>query len=530
MNATESDKAASEAALVELAWRRGLLRFKLHQHQRDIYNALSDCTSSQFIVEAARRLGKTHLLVTLALEQCLRHPNSRVVYGAPTLKHLHEFVLPAFELLLLDCPPDIRPRWNGQRSHWEFANGSHVHLFGAENKQQAARGRGAAADLALFDEAGFTPVLGYVLGDVFRYQLRDSRRTGVKMVLSSTPSDVPEHDFTKMAERAESDGRYVRMTAFDNRRWTAAQLAGFLEEDAKEEGLTPEEYKQTDSYRREWLAERIIDMRLVVVPEWEEARKTALVAVPRPEFFRAQVSLDFGGSDPHFAGLGYYDFTRDALVVEDEVFLHAGENTLQLSEAVKAKERALWGTDSWDGTIRALPDAEELRLLENLPDFLRGRVQNDDTEWTAQQPFSRIADNNLQLVRDLLELHGLAFIPTRKDNKELQVNALRVRIRKGGLLVHPRCKHLDRHLLSTTWLNHKRKDYARRNKEHGDGVDLLVYWNRNLDKANPVPLWRRHVEPQTPGQLFRQRQAELEAGKALMGDGPLAEKLLRRVK
>ncbi len=285
-------------------------------------------------MEIARRFGKTFLLVVLACESCLRKPGVRVAFGAPSLKHLQEFVLPMFEAITRDAPDDCRPTFNHQSGHWRFPNKSWVHLFGADNKMQASRGRGAESVRNIFDEAGFSPVLDYVLDDVFK---ATTMHSGGMMLLGSTPADTPDHPFTAIAGRAERDGYYSKKTIHDNPRLTPQRIAAFIAEGAAEQGMTVEEYELSDTFQREYLANRVIDARMLVVPDWQAKRTKLLVSVPRPEFFNGLVSLDFGGADPHAAIFGYWHPGIGKFVIEDELLLRNGENTAVLSEAIKAK-------------------------------------------------------------------------------------------------------------------------------------------------------------------------------------------------
>lgn len=507
---------ATLSALRTGAWRRGKLRWKLHSSQRGVYEAIHNTASSRFVMEISRRWGKSFLLATIAVETCLRKPRQRVVYGAPTLKALQEFILPAFDAVCEDAPPEQKPTWNQAAGHLTFPNGSWVHLFGAENKLTANRGRGSEAALAVFDEAGFCPVLGYVLRSVFRPSLLHS---GGRVILGSTPAEEAGHEFTAIAEKAEARGTYARRTVWDNPRLTKAQIQAFIEDDARDEGMTPEQFQATDEFRREYLAQRVVDQMLVVVPEWEHARPSCFVPVERPDVFDAMSVLDFGGHDPHFGLFGYFHFAEAKWVIEDELFLHAGENTAELAQAVKAKERQLWGVETFDGTLRALHLAEERQMLQQMPDWLSASIELA----APHQPYARWCDNDIQLARDLAQLHGLAFLPTAKDDLQLQVNNFRVMVQRGEVLVHPRCVHLDRHLRTTSWANHHRTGFRRTsNGEHGDGVAAAVYGARNLSRRNPNP---------TPIPISMARQAALRQQQStglLPASNPLTAKLLGR--
>lgn len=478
----QSETDATPSAAIDLAmkqveaefWRAGDLRHLLHADQRTVYDALHASKSRRFVLEIARRYGKTVLLVVLSLEAALRRPGGRVVYGAPTYKMLSEFVHPAFALVTREAPEDCRPQWNEAKSHYTLPNGSWVHLFGADDEHQAARGRGSDAVLAIFDEAAFCAVLPTVIDDVFAPSLQ---LTGGRVLLGSTPAPLPDHPFTQIAEREEARGNYARRTWHDNPMLSDAQRDAIIKEAADEQSMSVDEYKTSPKYRREMLAERVIDPALAAVPEWEEARKTQLAAVPRPALFRGQEGGDFGGVDPHFWVFGYWH-RELGLVIERELYLRGNETTLQLGEAVKATERDLWGVTKWDGTLAA---AEEADLRGRYGDAIPAALK---PAHSSAQPWGRFVDNDVQLARDLLA-QGLAVIPTRKDGKELAVDDLRVLIRQRRLWVHPSCVHLDRHLRSTTWANIRREQWARKGGDHGDGVDALVYLYRNVSREVP---------------------------------------------
>jgi hypothetical protein len=148
------------------------------------------------------------------------------------------------------------------------------------------------------------------------------------------------------------------------------------------------------------------------------------------------------------------------------------------------------------------------------------------------QPWMRVCDNDIQLTQDLYELHDLAFVPTAKDDKQLQVNNLQVAINRHEVYVHPRCIHTDRHWRTTTWADHKRTTYARRGGEHGEFVDTGVYALRNLDKRDPTPEDARPIlRNVTVGASIREQLARHERSqqmsKVFLGGTPLGRKLMR---
>ncbi len=493
-DASPDDRAGLIRLGREECWRHGNLRWKLDSNQQGIYDHFYS-SRGRFVLECARRLGKTFFLCVIAVEMCLRRPRARVVYAAQTLKEVAEFVVPTIETISEDAPDDVRPTFNGQTGHWDFPNGAVIALFGCDDKRKANRGRGPGADLGIVDEGGFIPILKYVVKSIIRPQLLT---TGGRLLVGSSPSDEPSHEFTEMCEQAEATGNLANRTIFDNPRLTPERIAEFLQEDATDDGMSIEEYRKSDTYQREHLALRVVDRTLVVMgDDWSLMRDQALVAVDRPEFFDGYAALDMGGVDPHGVLFGYWHFVPGWLVIEDEILLRDGENTEELAERIKAKERELWGISGWDGTLRALHEEKtDPAFMLALPPWARTKVELSMK--APLQPYLRVCDHDFEIANELAQLHGVTYLPTEKTEKRWHVNELRILIKQGRLKVHPRCRNLDRHLKQTVWANHRQADYKRKNGEHGDLVDCLNYMARNIRKnRNPVPAnWGVDLESQ----------------------------------
>lgn len=501
---------AERVALAHECWRDGDLEFLLHADQRTVRRLIRKRFSGgarRFVLEIARKWGKSILLVALCCEEALRGPKRRIVYGAPTLKMLQEFVHPAFDIVCADAPPEMRPVWSGENQHYTFPhNGSWVHLFGADDLRAAKRGRGPEATLAVFDECAYTSVLNTVLTQVFRPSLQ---RTGAPTILSSSPADTPAHEFTDVAELEEVAGNYANRSWFDNPLLTDEMRERELEEMAREAGSTVEEYVKSDTYLREYMGKRVLDPRLVAIPEWAEVEAECTVAIPRPKLFRGHEGIDFGGTDPHFVAFGYWHLV-EGLVIEHELYLRADQVHDELSVEIKAKEQECWGTTRFDGTLEALADATlAKRFGDRIPDFLRGAVGKR----ASAQPHIRVVDHNMDLVRMLYET-GIACLPAQKDEKRFHVQRLRSLVKAKQLKVHPRCVNLLRHLKQTTWKDERRTEWARKAGDHGDGIDALLYMTRDLNRDVPV-------EPAPDIEPVSMQQA-----RAILGDSPMARKLL----
>lgn len=457
MQFNDADIRLAEAEL----WAIGDLSWLLDDTQLEIKSAVESNVNKYFVLECARRLGKSYLLCIIAVEKAIKHPRARILYAAPTTKDAQEIVAPLLEQICESAPFAVK--FDKHQSKFIFPNGSQIRLFGCDNKTKANRGRGSGAHLVLLDEAGFIPVLDYVLHSIVAPQTLTTRG---RVILASTPSDEPDHPFTHLAEKAEAGGYYIRKTLEDNPRLTREEIVKYVADDAALSGFSVDEFKQSDVYKREFLALRAIDTNLVVCPEWGGVFEE----VNRPDFFDCYVSLDLGGVDPHGLLFGYWDYTKQHLVIEDELLLRDGQNTEELVSAAKTKENMLWGVDKWEGTLRAKERSDVLIHSEARP-----------------QPYIRVCDPGGPKLE--LSIDGMVFLPTDKTNKWEQVNQVRILFRENKIKIHPRCRNLARHIRTTMWQSEKTKTYRRRNGEHGDLLDCLVYMVRNLRRTmNPAPL------------------------------------------
>lgn len=432
----EAQRAALYEALAAEAWRRGDLRYKLDDCQLGIYRQIRECRELKFVLNCSRRLGKTFLLCVIAFETAIQKPGCRVRFAAPTGDAIHEIVEPIVIEILKDCPEAMKPHLAWHSGRIEFGNGSVIRLAGCDKADSRERLRGTASDINIVEEGGSIPDLGYVVRDILQPQ---TISTGGLTLLASTPPKSPAHDFVTIAREAQARGSYAHRTIYDCPRYTPATVEQFKAEAGGEESTT---------WRREYLAEFVTDADAAVVPEFTDKRAKELVRrQERPAFFDAYVSLDVGWRDGMGAVFGYWDFAAARLVIEREMLLFRA-NTKTVADAIRGIEADLWPT---------------------------------------QKPYLRVSDNDLLVIADLQDLHGLSFVPTAKDDKELQVNELRQWVQAGKLVISPDCPQLIRQLHTTIW-NRARTSYERGPDGHGDLLDALVYLIRNVIRSrNPVP-------------------------------------------
>lgn len=427
------------------AWRRGVLRWKLRDHQQKAYDQIKATESGSFYLNKARRIGGSYLLAVLAIEVCLRKPGAQVKYAAPTAKAVRKIISPNIRKIIQDAPKDVRPKFVMLEGEWQFPNGSCIAVAGCDGGQ-AENLRGTESDFVCLDEVGFIDDLEYILNDILAPQVKETN--GV-IVLTSTPARSPAHESYKMAMAHKESGRYAHITVWDDNHYEQKEHEAFFMKMAESKGMALEQYYASTTFRREYLGEFVTDEERSVIPEWNLALEKHITQTHlkrKPTYMDRYVSIDIGWRDGMGVLFAYWDFKKAILVIEDELLMFK-QTSQQVSEAIKKREMELWGVNT---------------------------------------PFLRISDNNLQTIADF-NSHGLTFIPTRKDDKELQVNTLREWVRGYKIWINPRCKRLLSQLGSTIW-NKQRTSYERNSEGHGDLLDALVYLVRNVRRErNPYP-------------------------------------------
>jgi len=450
-------------------WRRGDLTYLLHDGQQAALDAALGAEARRFVLCTGRRWGKSRLMCVLAanicalrivhrsggelppwlppwLEQVVTRTTkpARVVYAAPTAGMVAEFIDPHMRLIASHAPAEMRPESKG--GDWHFPDGSRVVIKGCEDRKKADRLRGAEADHAIADEGGFIPILDYVVRDVLGPQLWETRG---RLWLPSTPPESPDHPFVAFLAEAEERGAAYRARTADAPHISPQMLAEAIDDAGGEDSI---------AWQREGEARILRDPAHVVLPEWPDDGAGVVEERERPRYFVPMVVGDLGYVDLTVIGFGYYDFAAGVDVLEDElVFSHTRSDAIDA--AVEAKERELWG-DNRAG-IRRHIDAQPITRAD------MGRAGFGASEGEP----------------------GETWLGVRKDERDAAVNALRIRVKRRQLRVHPRCVTTIAHAKFGRW-NTRRSDFERpaNGGHHYDGLAMLVYFTRMLDRVtNPYP-------------------------------------------
>lgn len=460
MSKDKNIKKEIEEAIKQL-WEVGNLEWKLKGNQKIVKEAFKNATGKTHTVLCSRRFGKTYVLCCWAMEVCLQIPNAVVKYACPEKAQAEEIVndiIPNF--ILNDCPDYLKPKWMEQKKAYHFPNGSKIQIAGT-NKDKGNKLRGGRANLCIVDEAQDHNYLSYVINSVLA---PTTDTTGGHVVLAGTPNPlVPNHDFhIDYIKPLEDEGKLIKFTVYDSPKY---EEEGELFIKELEDRYRHRGGLKAPAFKCEYLCEISIDQDSMVIPEFTPEKQQEIVKEnDRPAHYDIYTSADPGFKDLTGILFSYYDFEKASIIIEDEHVINGPELTTErLAEDVRKKE------------LLNFKDP-----VSNLP----------------LTPFMRIMDNNNPiLINDLFRLHNIMFTATAKDNKEAQINQVRLMVNQGRILINPKCKNLIYQLKNAKWAKN-RKEFERIKDSpsgelkggHADLVDALIYLVRNVIQGkNPYP-------------------------------------------
>lgn len=466
MSLSLTEALAASVAATDACWRAGDLLYKLGDDatQLKLYDNIKRQPGKKFVTEGARKLGKSYLHGVIALETALQNPGKQINWVTATNKQCRQTLLPILEEISADAPDDCRGHFSSLDGRWLMPNGAFIQLVGAETKQDCEKSRGPSCVLIILDEAGFIDLLEYLIDSVLKPQMRRIRRqvgsfVGLVLSVSTTPY-TPTHYFCRMADLADTEGAYQRLTIYDSGWETPGEIEAYVASEAREKGLSVEAFEKTSTFRREYLSIRVIDEEAVVFIEFHDAdlRKRIVVPHERPMgfagFIQKRVSIDLGMADKTGLLFGYVDFLAAKVVIEAERLLDR-PSTQRIASCIRETEAQLW------------PGADPLR-----------------TSRAVDDPHGRV-------VLDLWELEKIRTDKAVKHDREASIGIIRTMLPAERLLISPECVQLQRQLLEATRSKNK-KDFARDEADTGNShFDLcaaLMYFVRGLSLThNPYP-------------------------------------------
>ena len=529
-------------------WREGDLRWKLDEHQQqvyDLYRKWERVVTSRdiprrgmhrvFVMDISRRWGKTFLVALIFIEDLIRGKGLAKTYATAFMKDMEEIVIPMIEEICADAPDDVRPIYikslfRGTPGYRFPSSGSVLKLVGIDKNPRGLRGR--ASDGFAITEAGHVPRLAYTVGNVIYPQFQ--RRNHALMILESNAPEDTNHDFDRVfipsAKRREVDLReaandngvycYVFRDIDDNKAISEQEKQEFLDASLD---IDP----SGDSAQREYYGIRVRNPKVIVIPEFNP--KLHVVPMPEmPEYCHAYTAMDPGEQpDPLALIWAYFDFDRAKLVI---VRSYAQQNlrTGAAAELIKEVESDLWMEPRRHGPDELHPRRFKLRM-HDVSGWRFEAPEGVTTYWDGSMfkpnPYKRVSDSEHRIVNDLAVEHGVVFEITDKGDKTAARNKLRGAFAQNRIEIVENSGPLADQLEHGRWKLDKNNmptgDYERTKAlGHLDGIDALIYLYRNVEfglnpfppavtdkKASGVASYEWHADRQPTGVSAKLREA-----------------------
>ncbi len=462
-------------------WERGVLTWKLHPGQLAIEEAYQARKKKFMCLNISRRFGKSFWLTVKALEKLLTcpHPFPRIKLAADTRTSLEEFILPAFWMILADCPffarGDESQRLVYYKTERKFVfkdNGGELKLLGLDRDPDG--GRGNYCDFYGIDEPRniASATLRYLYSSVITPMTLG--RTGASIVFTTTAPEEADHSLvTTFFEKARDEDAYVEFTIDD---------APHLTEDEKREAL--EECLTNEDRLREYYCQIIPNPDRAIVPPEQSNHMVVSSHFDRPaywsEYCRRYACFDLGTKNDFTAGVfGWWDPLTKKLHIEQELTINGPAMTTSiLHTKIRQIEAGLW---------------QELQAHRRPMD-----------------------NNNPLLLQDLMLEHNLDCYAVRKNlTLHAMVNRLREFMMASRLVVHSRCEKTIGALRYGRWNKHRTEFGRSTLYGHFDHLAAMMYLVGEIEADMPVPdlrdkkpqedrhLARRNPKPnETPEQIF----------------------------
>jgi hypothetical protein len=441
----------------------------------EILNAPSMPRLAMPFLKWARRTGKTSCEVMDFEVYARTHPESIIRFAGPTQKQVISTIIPIWNKLLRDCPPDLRAKEKIREGCWVWPNGSRLYIAGTDDQSDVDKLRGPEAHRIYVDELGFHRCdLEELIDHVLSPQLNT---TGGIMVLSTTPPKSNTHPSRIFIRRAQQfDDEFGRDFMFEKN-----ILQGM--EDGKNDPqplFTPKDVRKfckrmnpgadateidlilagklpgSIGWRREYMVELVTDDRIRVCPDFREAEHVKPI-VGKVPYATHYVLVDQGHAEDYFAALFCsHSFLEGKLYIEAE-WQARRRSTDQIISALRTQEELLWGGD--------------------------GEVRRS----AAYDP------RGGQQVTDMNKA-GYRIAMASKSSGDIRVRADRVTVavRSGMVQVSPNCRHLIAQMRDGIFEvsdSGKNEDYQRTDEEgHLDHFEALGSGTSVID-------WRKNAMP-----------------------------------
>ena len=427
-------------AAIHALFRKGDLSFLLHDTQLKIRNMIMNSDKPEYFIECSRQLGKSFVVIVIALETAIKNQKKPVRVFAHTEAQVSDIVEDNLRVIQSLSPKGFIQRKKSDK-RWQIGKAGEIRI-GPLAQAHVDGKRGGNAILAILEEGGFTPSEEYVsaIGSVINPQLLRSQ--GKLIHVSSTSKDPDHYLHTEVSPKCERLGTKASYTIYDNPQLTPTQI-----ETAKERCPTE------DDWKREYLNTVVRDKISTVIPEFEKDEHVKEMEPPSHTYW--QTVIDFGGTlDKHGLLLTYYDFERAKLCVYDERFYSKNTPTGDIVEGALDMESYIDQKSHWIGG--------HPRRVSDCPGQILIDLRND-YKFNARTP------------------------EKAKGSWEAGITGLRLAFQRGDVEIHPRCKDLIAQLQYGRYTKN-RKDFLRtESMGHLDLLSALIYGLRHKCTINPFP-------------------------------------------
>lgn len=268
---------------IQLAWQTGNLNYKLRPLQRKVRIKWLESRKNhtKFLTHCYRGLGKSFMWTLIAIEECLKVSNTKVIFIAPVEKKLRDYILPIFRTITQDCP-DLSLLEYNSRNEITFSNGSILLFYSCSNESYTTIRGQHDAKLIILDEAAFYKDLDSMMDMIMPII---DRAENAYLIMSSTSPISPTHPFCKYRTQAMLEDWYIKFTIDDDSSITPEKMAKYVKD---------MNGRDSSSFKRELLCEITVDENRALCKEFNEALHVSDVKIDElyPHYLKYE-ALDF---------------------------------------------------------------------------------------------------------------------------------------------------------------------------------------------------------------------------------------------
>ena len=408
-----------------------MLEYKLDGLQSRILEDLQGNDTNKVLILSSRQIGKSYWSCVYALMFLIKNPNTIARIVAPTLEQAYDIVEDNLSKILEDCPPCFISR-KKSTLRWDFSNGSSLRLGGLK-RAHVDSNRGGNASLVIYEECGFVNSDDFMYGinSVLGPQLL---RSAGREIYVSTPSDNPDHALhSHVLPECEVNSSLYRYTVFDS---------PSISEHMVDEAIRRSGGKETEAFRREYMAEIIRSDSSMVVPF---SLENHVADIQIPNHANWGLTVDWGGvRDKTVALLHTYDFVNNKLMIIDEMVYDSNIPTTVIVKGIR--------------DLQSKHNANVEHIYADVPG---------------------------QIAIDLNNNHNMPIVSPQKNDWLASVNNMAAQFHSLNIIIHSRCLFLIKSCYSGMF-NKNRTDFQRTEElGHCDALACLMYSVRSQDKTLP---------------------------------------------